>query len=698
MQASHKKLLTRMQAVMCIHNIAYQGVFSGQSAESHNLPPYLLDYLDPFIEELPPLPDLPGTGTDQSQDQFMKVTTVPSHNAHGAADTETTHAMHENAWQEVQTALKQRAAEDIAVPANHKAASPPRVHPPLSTTDTERRRALIGAVSSARSPNTGSSKHHSRGLAGREGSFGGLEGEGGEEESGVLVLSRTEAMLWRRWWRKGRTPASCNPQIRTVSLSALALVSWHALLGPQNRSEPILLQPGLLATDPACSHSIQHTGENKISQDGFDSDDYSESEEETSEGPLWHSTKVGTHSCRCGDAQRHRTNQSSASPHVRGGAGVGTCGSSGASDYQVDTAVPGVDNSTARALQGGAAVRAELRSHALQQHVQVQHQSHNGSTAPQQGLDTGARDVSSDCSAQDADVLHAATHTDPSPEVKQAGGIAAAERSSRALDAFNIQGMASRSNHWEHVGATESTQSLNGIEVGDKHAAASATAPESSGTSPEQATKQQVVSSHPLPSHREILGKHVAKDPHSINRDTLQQHCSQHAQQAVDVSGHSAEMAAITERGLAGNHASQQHPSEYLGKTPIEAWEALCPAELDSGLPEQKNKPRQNDPVRNVVNWLLGGLRSAAALVTVSPAYAREVRSPAFVVVVDVVVFEQSNSSLAFKRINSARIMIRYCLCKVLSGFLYMWDGCWCSVVCCSIVNEMRRRNRFFLS
>ena len=272
---------------MCIHNIAYQGVFCGESADSHNLPPYLLDYLDPSVEELPPLLDPAAWDADQ----VKKMATAPPNSAHAAASVG---PVYDSAWQEVEVTLKQRAAGDSVVDAAEAVAS---------SVSTHRRGAQGRAVPGADSVHIASNNGHSSGsLEGQTIDAEELQENGGQVKD-ALLLSRTEAMLWRRCWRKGRTSDNCNPKVRTVSLSALALVSWHALLGEPAHSNAIMMRRGLLTEEAAHVNSTHHT-RHSIDHDDSDSDNYSEGEEQVTEGLLWHSVRFGAGSKRGRFGQR----------------------------------------------------------------------------------------------------------------------------------------------------------------------------------------------------------------------------------------------------------------------------------------------------------------------------------------------------------------------------------------------------------
>eukprot|EP00892_Ulva_mutabilis_P005464 jgi/Ulvmu1/328/UM001_0332.1 len=60
----------------------------------------------------------------------------------------------------------------------------------------------------------------------------------------------------------------------------------------------------------------------------------------------------------------------------------------------------------------------------------------------------------------------------------------------------------------------------------------------------------------------------------------------------------------------------------YLGLWPLWVWDRLC-------IAAGQGRPRRAGGLRRAVNWLRAGLRTAAALVTVSPGYAAEIQTDA---------------------------------------------------------------------
>ena len=82
-------------------------------------------------------------------------------------------------------------------------------------------------------------------------------------------------------------------------------------------------------------------------------------------------------------------------------------------------------------------------------------------------------------------------------------------------------------------------------------------------------------------------------------------------------SGSGASAAAQHERAAI---ASSVGSRSYLGLWPLWIWDRLC-------ISAEQSPPERAGGFRGAINWLRAGLRTAAALVTVSPAYAREVCS-----------------------------------------------------------------------
>lgn len=583
-----------VQSIMCVHNIAYQGVFDAASAESHHLPPALVDYLDPSKVELTP-PDSIRMEPETAEDHSRQVLSAPEMKTVSSTPQP-------SAWQEVQVALKQRVIAGEETEADGPEPSIPDTDGSLPSRTLHKGTGVHSSIDVPITP--------VQSMSSRSPFKARIQGEvdTSQPEQSVngdqLVLSQTEVLLWWRRWRKGHTPhnsTQSSPQVRTVSLNALALVSWHALLGEQEPSAPIVLHQGISGTPQGSSRPTDAVSRPHVYTS--DSDDYSESEGQDViqahpdiGGPLWHSS---------GPFSTVRNVASDAQQPAQNGAAHSERHSASPMPTTGGISQPNQEHRPRESRHGrnGLARACEEDSHQLtldnaNAHTRVSYDSDIATLQTSNGADVSLEDNTS--SKMQAATMASTVGSNGRKSTSNNSIPHAHGNNSHLKDERGAAPVGNGAVSSHKTSISDSDLAIASVVLGEQsqQQVLGADTTQGRGQNPRSSAARRMLRNPPV-------------------------RCTQKP------SPQPVQSAEATEAPSAGNIAAgarTQHVvgSSYLQSKPLEVWEALCPRDGPPAAPKDGGKKSKPGPIRKVVNWLLGGLRSAAALVTVSPAYARE--------------------------------------------------------------------------